>query len=111
MNDVKLLGQLTATPMLRKAKNGHDYAMFTVAVPQSNNRKKVDFIKCIAFDKLAQDTAEHCGGGHRILVNGRLQVSSTLDDDTKRVRYHHTVVASHIDFLHSACTETEKFAL
>ena len=100
MNDIKLLGRLTNAPELKKSSNGRDYAWFTVAVPRQNNRDEADFIRCVAFDKLAVATAQHCGKGRQVLCQGRLQVSTSIDDDTKRIRYHHTVVVGSTHFLH-----------
>ena len=85
MNDIKILGRLTDTPEIKRSANGRDYAWFTVAVPRRNNKDEADFIRCVAFDKLA---------------TGRLQVSTSIDDDTKRIRYHHTVVVASTHFLH-----------
>ena len=113
-NDIKLLGRLTNAPELKRSASGRDYAWFTVAVPRQNNRDEADFIRCVAFDKLAVATAQHCGKGRQVLCQGRLQVSTSIDDDTKRVRYHHTIVVSTINFLHdpnrSTAMETEMAA-
>lgn len=100
MNDIKILGRLTDTPEIKRSASGRDYAWFTVAVPRRNNKNEADFIRCVAFDKLAAAIVKHCGKGRQVLCNGRLQVSTSIDDDTKRIRYHHTVVVSGTHFLH-----------
>lgn len=100
MNDIKLLGRLTDAPELRKSASGRNYAWFTVAVPRANNRDEADFIRCVAFDKLAGAIVQHCGKGRQVLTHGRLQVSTSMDDDTKRIRYHHTIIVNSIHFLH-----------
>lgn len=100
MNDIKILGRLTSAPELKRSAKGRDYAWFTVAVPRRNNRDEADFIRCVAFDKLAVAIHEHCGKGRQVLCTGRLQVSTSIDEDTKRIRYHHTVVVSAVHFLH-----------
>lgn len=114
MNDIKLLGRLTNAPELKRSASGRDYAWFTVAVPRQNNRDEADFIRCVAFDKLAAAITKHCGKGRQVLCAGRLQVSTSMDDDTKRIRYHHTIVVSTINFLHdpnrSTAMETEMAA-
>ena len=56
MNDIKLLGRLTDTPELKQSAAGRAYAWFTVAVPRRNNKDEADFIRCVAFDKLAAAT-------------------------------------------------------
>ena len=100
MNDIKILGRMTANPEVKRSASNRDYCWFTVAVPRINNREVADFIRCVAFDKLASSIVQHCGKGRQVLCNGRLQVSTSTDEDTKRIRYHHTVVVSDIHFLH-----------
>lgn len=100
MNDIKLLGRLARDPELKTSAAGRSYAWFTVAVPRQNNREEADFIRCVAFDKLANAIVQHCSKGRQVLTHGRLQVSTSLDEDTKRVNYHHTIVVNSIHFLH-----------
>lgn len=100
MNNIKLLGRLTATPELKASQNGRNYAFFTVATPRQNNREEADFIRCVAFDKLADAIARHCGKGRQVLLDGRLQVNVSDKQDGKPATFFHTVVAHHVDFLH-----------
>lgn len=98
MNEIKLLGRLTSQPDLKKSTRGQYYAWFTVAVPRKNNREEADFIRCVAFDKLAIAINQHCGKGRQVLCSGRLQVSVSQNENEKK--YHHTVVVSSTHFLH-----------
>lgn len=100
MNDIKLLGRLTAAPEMKKSASGRDYVWFTVAVPRRNDRNEADFIRCVAFDKLAVAMAQHCGKGRQVLCNGRLQVSTSQDPQTNQTKYHHVVVVGSTHFLH-----------
>lgn len=100
MNDIKLLGRLTHAPEIKKSSKGRDYVWFTVAVPRQSNRDEADFIRCVAFDKLAMAIYQHCTKGRQVLVNGRLQVSTSVDQQTQQTRYHHTVIAHATHFLH-----------
>ena len=43
---------------------------------------------------------QYCTKGRQILVQGRLQVSQSTDQQTQQTRYHHTVVAHAANFLH-----------
>ena len=43
---------------------------------------------------------KHCDKGRQILCQGRLQVSTSIDEATKKVKYHHTMVVSSTHFLH-----------
>lgn len=100
MNNIKVLGRLTAAPELKTSTNGRSYAFFTVAAPRQNNRDEADFIRCIAFDKLANAMAKHCGKGRQILLDGRLEVNVSDKQDGSPTTFFHTVVAHHVDFLH-----------
>lgn len=100
MNDIKLLGRLAQDPELKESHTGRQYAWFTIAVPRQNDRDEADFIRCVAFDKLAAALHEHCHKGRQLLLAGRLQVSSKTDEETQKRRYFHTVVGNHIEFLH-----------
>lgn len=109
MNDIKILGRLTNVPELKNSAKGRTYAWFTVAVPRRNNKDEADFIRCVAFDKLALAINKCCGKGRQVLCDGRLQVSTSMDEDTKRLRYHHTVVINNIHFLHDPNRNAEGF--
>ena len=71
-----------------------------MAVPRQDDRKEADYIRCLAFDKLANAIYQHCAKVQQFLCKGRLQVSTSIDEATKQVKYHHTVVVSNINFLH-----------
>ncbi|MCT3322428.1 single-stranded DNA-binding protein [Lactobacillus johnsonii] len=100
MNDIKLLGRLAQKPEVKKSQAGHQYAWFTVAVPRKNDKDQADFIRCVAFGKLAAAMEKYCSKGRQVLVQGRLQVSHSTDQKTQETRYHHTVVAHAANFLH-----------
>lgn len=99
MNNIKILGRLTNAPEHKTATNGRSYAFFTVATPRQNNRDEADFIRCVAFDKLADAIAQHCGKGRQVLLDGRLEVSVN-DNGNDKPTFFHTVIAHHVDFLH-----------
>lgn len=100
MNDIKLLGRLAKAPELKKSGSGREYVWFTVAVPRKNNKNEADFIRCVAFDKLAGAVSSYCDKGRQVLVQGRLQVSQTTDKTTNESKFFHTVVAQTAHFLH-----------
>lgn len=93
MNSVKLIGRLAQDPEVRYTKTGKAVASFTVAVsrnfgqPGQEQRESTDFIPIVAWGNMA----EHCGNnlakGHRVFVEGRLQVRSyeTVDGQKRRV--------------------------
>lgn len=99
MNNIKILGRLTAAPELRQGASGRSFATFIVAVPRQNNRKEADFIRCIAFDKLADALSKHCSKGRQVLLDGRLEVQIVENGNQDR-NFFHTVIAQRVEFLH-----------
>lgn len=100
MNDIKLLGRLTANPELKQSQTGdHCYTWFTVAVPRKSDRSKADFVRCVAFDGLAQSLTSHCLKGRQVLINGRLEVSSKINQETHSNQIYYSVISDSIEFL------------
>lgn len=100
MNNIKLLGRLTATPEIKYGANGRAYAAFTLAVPRRSNRDEADFIHCMAFDKLASALGNHCGKGRQILLDGRLEITRTQPQGAPKPVYYSNVIANTLTFLH-----------
>ena len=86
MNDIKLLGRLTQSPEVKKSQAGHVYTWFTVAVPRKDDKEQADFIRRVAFGKLATALEKYCSKGRQILVQGRLQVSQSTDQKTQETK-------------------------
>lgn len=99
MNEIRLLGRITADLELRKSQNDRPYVWFTVAVPKRNDRDQADFVRCVAFDKLAEALEKHCTKGRQILVNGRLEVSQRVNPITNINQTYYSVISDGIEFL------------
>ena len=91
MNNITLLGRLTANPTL-KSTSKTKYTQFTTAVDRVKS-DGVDFIDCVAFGKLAEALANNCEKGRQLLINGRLQVSQN------KGRNYYSVISNQITFL------------
>ena len=100
MNDIKILGRLTADPEVKYGANGRPYAIFTLAVPRRSARDEADFIRCMAFDKLAAALGNHCGKGRQLLVDGRLEVNVSPKPGEPKPMFFHSVIANQVTFLH-----------
>ena len=73
-NRTILMGRLTADIELKQTASGHQVANFTLAVASIYGEdKKTDFFPVVAWNKLAETIAKHCGKGSQILVSGQLQ--------------------------------------
>ena len=77
---VILLGNTTAEAKVKQAKNGGDYALFSVAV--GKGKKETVFFPVTLFRESAELAGEMLTKGTRVLVEGTLDV----DCDSGRFR-------------------------
>lgn len=107
MNKVILVGRLTKDPDIRYTQTGKAIASFTLAVDRrvqsQKQQKTADFIPCIAWEKLAETCGNYLFKGHKILVEGRLQVRSYERQDGQR-RWVTEVIITDIEFLEKKST-------
>lgn len=77
LNQVIIVGRLVARPIVEYNEIGRKISEITLAVPRSfKNNEGVydtDFIKCILWEGIAENTAEYCNKDDIIGVKGRLQ--------------------------------------
>ena len=95
INSVVLVGRLTEQPQNKKTSTGKSVASFTVAIPNSFDREKTDFIKCIAWNQSADYVSQYGSKGDIVAVEGRISTRSYDGSDGKKV-YVTEVVASHV---------------
>ena len=110
MNNVVLIGRLTKDPDLRYLPNtGTAVANFTLAVDRNLSKEKraeaqekgqaeADFIRIVAWGKLAENVANFTNKGRLVAVTGRIQTGSYVDKDGKKV-YTTEVFANYVEFL------------
>ena len=82
MNLVILSGRMARDPELRYTSGGKAYTTFTLAVQKTKD--EAEFIDCVAWEKTAENIAEYFRKGNRILIQGRLNVSSYEQNGEKR---------------------------
>lgn len=95
INNVVLVGRLTEAPQLKRTNSNKSVASFTVAIANSFDREKTDFIKCVAWNQSAEYIAQYGQKGDVIAVEGRISTRSYDGSDGKKV-YVTEVVASHV---------------
>lgn len=87
LNQVILVGRLTRDIVVNKSDKGMRVATITLAVPRSfknvDGSYDTDFIDCVAFDVIAENTKEYCTKGDIIGVKGRIQ-SRLVEKDGKK---------------------------
>lgn len=100
MNKVILVGRLTRDPEVRYTQKGTAVASFSIAVNTGfGEKKRVDYIPIVVWDKLAEICGNNLTKGRNVLVEGRLQISEYEKDGQKRRTTE--VVAQNVEFLES----------
>ena len=104
MNNICLLGRLTADPELRHTPSQVAVTSFTVAVDRSytpkGQERQTDFIPVVAWEQTAEFVCRYFRKGQRIALTGSLQTRSYTDrDGNKRKAYE--VVADNVFFAES----------
>lgn len=82
MNNVTLLGRLTAAPELKTTTSGASVTSFTIAVDrrfQKDGEKITDFINCVAWRNTAEFIAHYFKKGEPIAVTGEIQTRKYKD--------------------------------
>ena len=104
LNQIVIVGRLVKDPELRQTEGGKKVTNITLAVPRSyknsNGEYETDFIDCVLWTGIAENTTEYCKRGDILGVKGRVQTRVfEMPDDKKR---HVTeVVAEKVTFLSS----------
>lgn len=110
LNQAVLVGRIVYDPELRETDNGNKVANVTLAVPRSfknsDGEYDTDFISCVLWKGVAENTVEYCKKGDLVGIKGRIQTRDVeLEDDS-----HHKyveVVAEKVTFLSSKPKEDE----
>ena len=101
INRVVLVGRMTKDPVLRKTGTGASVTSFTVACDRrikTEGQPTADFINCVCWNKVADNTAQFMHKGSLVGVEGRIQTRSYDDQSGRRV-YVTEVVADSVQFL------------
>ena len=110
LNQIILVGRLTRDITVNKSENGVKVATISIAVPRSFKNVEgvydTDFIDCVAFDLVAENTSEYCSKGDIVGVKGRVQSKSIeLEDGKKENKLE--IICEKITFLSSKPKEEE----
>lgn len=97
MNNVVLVGRITADPEVQTGKSGTAYCRFTIACDRFL-QDGADFIRCVAFGKTAENLGKYVGKGSIIGVNGSIQTGSYDGQDGKKV-YTTEVTCNRVQFI------------
>ncbi|MED0689937.1 single-stranded DNA-binding protein [Bacillus licheniformis] len=104
INNVVLVGRLTADIDLRYTQTGTAVGNFNLAVNRTftnqNGEREADYIRCVAWRKTAETAANFVGKGSLVGIQGRIQTRHYDNEQGQRI-YITEVVAESIQYLDS----------
>lgn len=110
MNNVSLVGRLTADPVLKDLESGKKVSNITLAIsrPFKNHEGlyETDFFPITLWQGLAESVTQYCLKGSQISVSGRLQMNLSYLNDKPLQTIE--IIAEKISFLSSAKKDEEE---
>ena len=110
LNQIVLVGRLTRDITVNKSDSGVKVATISIAVPRSFKNVEgvydTDFIDCVAFDLVAENTSEYCTKGDIVGIKGRVQTKVVEHEDGKKENQIE-IICEKITFLSSKPKEDE----
>ena len=106
MNKVILCGRLTKDPVVRvsQGEGNLTVARYTLAVERrrssQDGQREADFINCVVFGKAAEFTEKYLKKGTKIILSGRIQTGSYINNNGQKV-YTTDVVVEEQEFAES----------
>lgn len=104
LNQAVLVGRIVQTPELRETESGKKITRVTLAVPRSfknsNGEYETDFISCVMWKGVAENTVEYCKQGDLVGIKGRIQ-SRQYENDEEQKKHVVEVIAEKVTFLSS----------
>ena len=102
MNKVVIMGRMTKSPEVRYTPSQKVVASFTLAVDRPfttpDGKREADFIPVVVWGKAAELVGNSCAKGHRLLVEGRLQIRNfDAKDGTKH--WVTEIISQNIEFI------------
>jgi len=110
MNNITLIGRLTADPELRYTNSGVAVTTFTLAVDRERKNqageRETDFVPIVVWQKAAELCAQYLRKGRLAGVTGRIQIRKYENREGQKMRVAE-VVATNVQFLDKAPTTAE----
>jgi len=104
VNKAILVGRLGADPEVAYTANGDAVCNLSLAVNESwkdkdgNKQEKTEWIRVVAFKRLAEIMAQYLQKGSQVYIEGRIQTRSWDDKDGNK-KYMTEIVANQIQML------------
>ena len=107
------MGRLTRDPEVKVTSTGKNVTSFTLAVNRpfknSQGEYEADFINVQIWGKIAELVGNSCSKGHRLLVQGRLQIRQYVGKDGVK-KYATEVVADRVDFIEKKSSNSSGYS-
>lgn len=105
LNQIVIVGRLTSNPEVVKSEEGKERSQITLAVPRSyknaDGEYDTDFVDCILWGGVAENTAEYCHKGDIVGIKGRIQ-TNTYETESGEKKKSTQIVAEKVTFLSSS---------
>ena len=109
LNQIVLVGRLTRNISVHRTDKGK-VATISLAIPRSFKNLEggydTDFVDCVAFDNIAENTCEYCSKGDIVGVKGRVQSRVIEKEDHKE--YVTEIICEKVTFLSSRSKDDEE---
>lgn len=100
LNQTIVVGRIVSEPELKETENGKKVTNLTIAVQRqfqnANGEYDTDFLDCVLWNGVAENTVNYCQKGDLIGIKGRL--GSTYNDKGQHIM---ELVAERVTFLSS----------
>lgn len=107
LNRCEFIGRLGKDPETRHAPDGGAICNFSLAVGwKTSGKEGTEWVRVVAFGKLAEICGEYLTKGKQIYVSGRMTTRKWADKDTGQDRYSTEIVADHLQMLGTKPDET-----
>lgn len=109
MNNVQLIGRLTADPELRHTQSGTACTRFNIAVDRrvkQGEEKQADFITIVAWQQRAEFICKYFSKGQKIALTGSIRTGSYTDRDGNK-RNTFEVWAENVEFCETKTQTTQ----
>ena len=87
LNQMVVVGRLVSDPELKELESGKKVSNLTLAVPRSYKNAEgeydTDFVDCVLWSTVAENTAEYCRKGDLIGIKGRVETDLYEKDGEK----------------------------
>lgn len=102
LNRALLVGRLTRDPELRRTGSGKAVTSFNLAVERNfkSDDQDADFINCVCWGKIAENTERYCSKGSMVSVDGRIQTRNYDNNQGQKV-YVTEVIADSVQFINT----------